>query len=119
MTVLTRFAIATGMMILMGCGSSVISVRRPSLVSREVVLVAKGGQRFEVGRVYAVIRSEVVHASSETAHGGHAGHTHGSGSTHVVRKVMGQVRVVEVPDDKHARAEIIGGEVRDGDFIEP
>lgn len=112
-------AILFGTVVLIeSCMAPAMQIRKDNLLSKEVYVVASGKKKIEAGRYYTVYRNEAAQMMSSGGHAGHGGHVHDSGTSQMVKKIVGMVRVAKVLDDNTASAEIVNGDVQDGDAVE-
>ncbi|KAB2881371.1 hypothetical protein F9K33_01110 [bacterium] len=100
-----------------GCTSPMLTIYKENPLSKEVIIIAGNTENMTIGKTYIVYRNE-IHTTlpSSGAHAGHGGHDMG-GST-LSRKMVGLILITTILDSKTASAQVVSGDVQNGDIAE-
>lgn len=110
-------AIIISLIAIVGCARPMLTIYKENPLSKDVIIVAKSTENMTIGKTYVVYRDEMT--TTMPSSGGHAGHGgHDMGGTHHSRKMVGLVLIKKILDSKTASAQIVSGDVQDGDIAE-
>lgn len=110
-------AIVVNLIVVVGCSRPLLTIYKENALSKEVIIIARSTENMAVGKTYAVYRNEMTHTMPSS--GGHAGHgSHDMGGSNLSRKMVGLVIITKILDSKTAAAQVVSGDVQDGDIAE-
>ncbi len=110
-------AIIISIVVITGCARPMLTIYKENPLSKEVIIVARSTENMTIGKTYVVYRNEM--SSTMPSSGGHAGHGgHDMGGMQHSRKMVGLVLITKIVDSKTASAQVVSGDVQDGDVAE-
>ncbi|MBL7995732.1 hypothetical protein JNM05_10210 [bacterium] len=110
-------AVIISIVVVAGCARPMLTIHKENPLSKDVIIAAKSTENMTIGKTYVVYRNEMT--TTMPSSGGHAGHGgHDMGGTHHSRKMVGLVLITKILDSKTASAQIVSGDVQDGDIAE-